>query len=130
MTERVLNGLGLPAGIYRINSGGSPTVFVPNGITADHVESVVYANVVPMAGGYDNILYDDTSNAFVPSGDPNPSPTHFNKDVVAFFDNVLHELFGSAQPVENFPYSIVSSESRANIVDDLTTMKADFFLDE
>lgn len=128
MTERVVNGLGLPAGIYRINVGGDPTVFVPNGITADSVESVVYANVIPVSGGYDCVLYDDSSGKFVPAGNPNPSSTHFNSEVAALFNDILRQIFLGSHHEEEYPYAIVTSESRANIVDDLATMKTDFFL--
>lgn len=127
MTQRVRDGLGLPAGIYRPNESG-PTIFVPNGITNDGIESVVYANVVPVSSGYDAIAYDPNSGVYVPAGKPNPSPTHFNNEVAAYIDDVLHAIFDNAHPEGDFPYLIHPSESRANIVDDLATMKADFSL--
>jgi hypothetical protein len=127
MTQRVRDGLGLPAGFYRINDDG-PTVYVPSGVTADHVESLVCANVVPVSGGFDMVSYDSTNNVFVKAGNPNPSPTHFNREASDFLDNVLHEIFNTAQPESDFPYQIVSSETRANIVDDLETLQADFVL--
>ena len=128
MTQRVRDGLGLPAGFYRLNSS-DPTVFVPNGITADHVESLVYANVVPVSGDrYDMVAFDAESNLFVPAGNPKTSPTGFNFDVNSFMDNVLHAIFDAAHPEGEFPYYLVPSESRANIVDDLATLQADFVL--
>ena len=128
MTQRVRDGLGLPAGLYRMSTGANPTFFVPNGITADQISSLVYANVIPVTGGYDAIEYDADSGVFLPRGNPNPSPTSFNSDVAAFFDDVLHQIFFSAHPDEDFPYAIIPSETRANIVDDITTLKADFSL--
>lgn len=127
MTQRVRNGLGLPAGFYRLNNDG-PTVYVPNGVTADGVESLVCANVVPVSGGYDMVSYDSRNDVFVKTGNPNPSPTHFNQEVATFLDDVLHHIFNAAQPEGDFPYKISASESRANIVDDLDTLKANFEL--
>lgn len=127
MTQRVRDGLGLPAGFYRLNSDG-PTVYVPNGVTADGVESLVCANVVPVSGGYDMVSYDSRNDVFVKAGNPNPSPTHFNQEVATFFDDVLHQIFHTAKPEGDFPYGIGSSESRANIVDDLEDLQADFVL--
>lgn len=129
MTQRVRDGLGLPAGIYRINSGGAPTIFVPNGITADGVESIVMACVVSASGGYDVVLYDDNSGVYVPGGSPSPSPTNFNSDVATTFENTLGVIFIEAHPGGEIPYKITPSESRANIVADLSTMKADFDLE-
>lgn len=128
MTQRVRDGLGLPAGFYRLAADG-PTVFVPNGITADGVESIVYANVVPVSGGrYDWIHYIANSGEFVPYGDPKESPTGFNQEANAFIDDVLHQIFVNANPGGVYPYRTVPSQSRANIVDDLTTLQADFVL--
>lgn len=127
MTQRVRDGLGLPAGIYRINDDG-PTVYVPSGVTADGVESLVCANVVPVSSGYDMVSYDSRENVFVKAGNPNPSPTHFNPEVTIFLEDVLRQIFNTAQPGGNFPYQIGSSQSRANIVDDLETLQADFVL--
>ena len=128
MTERVRQGLGLPAGLYRLTEGGDPTVFVPNGITADGIESVVCANVTPVTGGYDWVSYDAESDVFVPTGNPNPSPTHFNDQATLFFDDILRLIFNAAQPEGDFPYKIAPSVSRANIVDDLASIEADFTL--
>jgi hypothetical protein len=128
MTERIRAGLGLPAGLYRLNESG-PTVYLPNGITADGVESIVYANVVPASDDrYDWVAYDAESGVFVPKGDPRTSPTGFNDEADAFIGDVLRLIFNSAHPEDEFPYSTVPSESRANIVDDLATLKADFVL--
>ena len=127
MTQRVRDGLGLPAGFYRLNDDG-PTVYVPNGVTADGIESLVCANVVAVSGGYDMVSYDSRKDEFVKAGNPNPSPTHFNQEVATFLDDVLHQIFNSAQPEADFPYRIGSSESRANIVDDLEDLEADFVL--
>ena len=126
MTQRVRNGLGLPAGLYRITTGGNPTVYVPNGITADGVESIVYANVIPVSVGYDWVFYDAESGVYVKEGNPNPSPTHYNNETAIFFDDVLRQIFDGAQPTGDFPYSIVTSETRVNIVENLETLKADF----
>lgn len=128
MTQRVRDGLGLPAGFYRLQEGG-PTAFIPNGITADGTDSIVYANVVPVSGDqYDWIAYDAESGVFVPLGDPRPSLTSFNDEANAFIDEVLHQIFRAAHPEENLPYAVVASETLANIVDDLATLKADFVL--
>lgn len=130
MSQRVRDGLGLPAGLYRFNGDDAPTVFVPNGITADDVDSIVYANVIPVSGGnYDLIVWDANTDALVPQGNPHPSPTDFNNEVNALLDDVLHELFRAGQPEGEYPYMTVPSDSRANIVNDLTTLKADFVLD-
>lgn len=129
MTERVRQGQGLPAGLYRLSSGGGdPTFFAPNGITADGVESLIYANVVLVSGGYDIVLYDADSGVFVPAGNPNPSLEGFGNEARAFADDILHQIFYRAQPEEEFPYLLVPSENRANVVDDLATLKADFVL--
>lgn len=128
MTQRVRDGLGLPPGLYRLGEGANPTFYIPNGITADRVDSLVYANVVPVSGGYDLVVYDSDSGVFVLSGNPNPSPTHFNNEAVAFADDMLRLIFNAAQEEVDFPYSLVPSETRANIVDDLATLKADFIL--
>lgn len=129
MTQRVRDGLSLPAGLYRLNEDG-PTAFVPNGITADNVDSIVLANVTPVSGDrYDMVAYDDQSDVFVPSGNPQSSPTHYNSEARTFMDDVLREIFFAAHPEGNFPYFLETSESRANIVDDLTTLKANFYLD-
>lgn len=128
MTQRIRDGLGLPAGLYRANGGG-PVVFVPNGITADRVESIVYADVTPVSGGYDYVVYEPGDDVYIPGGNPNPSATHFNSEIAMFFDNILHDIFNAAQPEGDFPYSIRASDSRANIVDDLATLQVDFFLD-
>jgi len=127
MTQRVRDGLGLPAGFYRISDDG-PTVYVPSGVTADGVESLVCANVVPVSGGFDMVSYDRRNDVFVKAGSPNPSPTHFNQEATAFLDDVLRQIFNTAQTGRDFPYQIGSSESRANIVDDLETLQADFVL--
>ena len=127
MTQRVRDGLGLPAGFYRVNEDG-PTVYVPNGVTADHVESLVCANVVPVSGGYDMVSYDSRNDVFVKAGNPNPSPTHFNQEVATFLDDMLRRIFNTAHPEGDFPYKIGPSKSRANIVDDLETLQADFVL--
>ena len=129
MTQRVRNGLGLPAGLYRTNNE-NPTFFVPNGITADGIESLVYANVVPVSGGnYDLISYDSNADLFVPAGNPQPSPTHFNDEIASFASDVLWEIWIASHSEGDFPYKIVASESRVNIVDDLAAMKADFILE-
>lgn len=128
MTQRVRDGLGLPAGLYRLKEGGGPVVFVPNGITADRIESVVYATVVPMSGGYDIVIYDDNDDLYVPGGDPNPSPTSHNDQAAGFFDDILRQIFNAAQPAGDFPYQIAASDTRAKIVDDLATIKVDFIL--
>ena len=129
MTQRVLDGLGLPAGLYRLNvSGGNPTFYAPNGITADQVDSIILANVLPVTGGYDMVVYDGTSGVFVPAGSPNPSSTDFNLEALAFADDVLRQLFLGAHPEGRFPYSLETSESRANIVGDLAELEADFTL--
>jgi hypothetical protein len=128
MTQRVRDGLGLPAGFYRLQEGG-PTAFIPNGITADGVDSLVCANVVSVSGDrYDWVAYDEQSGVFVPRGDPRPSITSFNDDATAFIDEVLHQIFNAAHPEEDIPYRVVSSGTRANIVDDLATLQADFVL--
>ena len=129
MTQRVRDGLGLPAGFYRLNSD-NPTFYAPNGITADGVESIVYANVVPVSGSrYDWIAYDSNNDLFVPAGNPQPSPTYFNTDANALVDDVLRGIYREAHPEGDYPYSTVPSESRANIVDDLATLKADFVVE-
>lgn len=129
MTERVRQGLGLPAGIYRLSKEEvAPTFFAPNGITADGVASIVCANVVPVSGSYDIVLYDGSSGVFVPGGSTEPSPSSFNHDAWAFADDILHSIFSNAQPEGEFPYSLEESSSRANIVGDLATLKADFIL--
>lgn len=128
MTQRVRDGLGLPAGFYRLGVGAGPTFYLPNGVTADRVDSLVYANVVPVSGGYDLVAYDAVSGVFVLSGSPNPSATHFNDEAVAFADDILRLIFNVAQGEADFPYSLVPSDTRANIVDDLTTLEADFVL--
>ena len=128
MTQRVRDGLGLPAGFYRLQNSG-PTFFVPNGITADHVESLVLANVTPVSGDrYDWVGYDRESDVFVPTGNPQSSPTYWNSEAVAFFDDQLRGIFNTAHPEGDFPYSLETSQSRANIVDDLANLQADFVL--
>lgn len=128
MTQRVRDGLGLPAGLYRAHSG-EPTFFAPNGITADGVESIVIANVTPVSSSrYDWIAYDGESDVYVPSGSPDPSPIAFNENALAFCDDVLRAIFNAAHPTGDFPYSLGTSTSRANIVDDLATLQADFVL--
>ena len=128
MTQRVRDGLGLPAGIYRVDvGGGGPVVYVPNGITADGVESFVCANVVPVSGGYDGIVWDNESDVYALLGNPNPSPTHFNDEFANFFADTLREIFSAAQPGDS-PYFVKASENRANIIADLANMKADFYL--
>lgn len=102
---------------------------MPNGITADGVDSIVYANVVPVSGDrYDWVVWDANNGAFVPEGDPKLSPTGFNNEANAFIDDVLHQIYREAHPEGEYPYSTVPSESRSNIVDDLTTLQADFLL--
>lgn len=129
MTQRVRDGLGLPAGFYRLQDDG-PTFFLPNGITADHVESMVLANVTPVSSNrYDWVAYDRASDVFVPTGNPQSSPTHWNAEAVAVLDDILRAIFGAVHPIEDFPYSLETSQTRANIVDDLATLKADFVLD-
>lgn len=128
MTQRIRNGLGLPAGLYRTNGGG-PVVFVPNGITADGVDSIVYSDVTPVSGGYDYVVYDSVNDRYIRGGNPNPSATHFNKEIAVFFDDILRTIFNAAQPEGDFPYKISASESRAKIVDDLATLQVDFFVD-
>ena len=129
MTQRVRDGLGLPAGLYCLSSGGNnPTFFAPNGITADGVASLLYADVVPVHDGYDFVFYNSESGLFTQSGSTNPSPAAFNNDAVNFADDVLRQIFRSEQPEGEFPYRFETSESRANIVNDLTTLKADFVL--
>lgn len=130
MTQRIRDGLGLPAGIYRINKGGAPTVFVPNGITADGVESIVMANVIAVGDGYDVVIYDDNSDVFAPAGSPAPSPTQFNGEVAEMFADILGGIYIDAHPEGEIPYAVEPSESRANIIDDLATMKADFFINQ
>lgn len=128
MTQRVRDGLGLPAGIYRLHTSG-PTAYVPNGITADGVESIVYANVVPVSGDrYDWVNYNAESGVFVPTGNPQPSPTSFNDDAAGFINEVLREIFFTAHPGVDLPYLVAASDSRVNIVDDLATFRADFIL--
>lgn len=128
MTQRVRDGLGLPAGFYRLSSN-APTFFAPNGITADGVDSIVYANVTPVSGDrYDLVSYDSEAGVLVPTGNPQSSPTYFNDEANAMVDEVLHQIFGDAQPEGDYPYRTVPSASRVNIVDDLATLKADFVL--
>ena len=129
MTQRIRDGLGLPAGLYRLNVAGSyPTFYAPNGITADRINSVIYANVIPVTGGYDFVVYDGTSGKFSKEGTPNPSSTHFNQEALNFADDILRRIFFDAHPEEEFPYSLEPSDSRANIVGDLETLQADFVL--
>lgn len=129
MTQRVIDGLGLPAGLYRLNiSGRNPTFYAPNGITADGVDSIILANVVPVTDEYDMVVYDGTSGVFAPAGSPDPSSTHFNQEALAFADDMLRQIFRSAHPEGEIPYALETSESRANIVGDLATLKADFTL--
>lgn len=127
MTQRVREGMGLPAGLYRLSSDDTaPTFFAPNGITADSVASLVYANVVPVSDGYDLVLYN--REGFIPSGSQNPSPTAFNDEALTFANDVLRQIFRDAQPEGDIPYKLETSESRANIIDDLETLQADFVL--
>ena len=128
MTQRIRDGLGLPAGLYRLGKGANPTFYLPNGATADNVESLVLANVVPVDGGYDMVAYDGDSGVFAKSGSPNPSPTHFNGEAVAFADDIIRQIFNTAHPGADFPYLLAPSDTRANIVDNLETLQADFVL--
>lgn len=129
MTQRVRSGLGLPAGLYRLQAAGrSPTFFAPQGITADGVASIIYANVIQVNDAYDNVLYDGNSGVFVAGGSSAASPAGFNDEAVAFAEDVLRLIFNDAQPQGVFPYSLETSTSRANIVGDLATLEADFTL--
>ena len=106
-----------------------PTFFAPNGITADGVSSLIYANVVPVEGGYDRVFYNsETGSLTRGGGSASPSPAAFNTETVNFADEVLRQIFRSAQPEGEFPYRFETSESRANIVNDLANLKADFIL--
>lgn len=129
MTQRVKDGLGLPAGLYRLEASGiTPTFFAPNGITADGVASIIYANVISINGSYEKVNYDGDSGVFVAEGSPAASPAAFNNEAVDFVDDVLHQIFNEAQPGIDLPYTFEASTSRANIVVDLATLEADFTL--
>ena len=82
-----------------------------------------------MSGGYDMVIYDNGDDLYVPYGNPNPSPYHFNPEALAFAEDILRRIFIEAQPEGDFPYTLEPSESRANIVDDLATLQANFVLD-
>lgn len=128
MTQRVRDGLGLPAGLYCLSiAGTNPTFFAPNGITPDGVASLIYANVVPVSDNYDFVMYNPETG-FAQSGSQDPSPAAFNNEAVNFADDVLRQIFREAQPEGEFPYAFETSDSRANIVDDLDTLKANFEL--
>lgn len=130
MTQRVRSGLGLPAGLYRLEADGrTPTFFAPRGITADGVASIIYANVIPVNDVYDNVWYDGVSGVFIRGESSGaPSPAGFNEEALNYADDVLHQIFDNAQPQGVFPYSFETSTSRAHIVDDLATLEADFTL--
>lgn len=129
MTQRVRDGLGLPAGFYRLGvDGTTPTFYAPNGITADGIASLVYANVVPVEGGYDSVMYDSRDSSFITTGSSNPSPAYFNNEALNFADDIIRSIFRDAHPEVNMPYTLETSDSRANIVGDLETLVADFTL--
>ena len=129
MTQRVRDGLGLPAGLYRLSdSGFNPTFYAPNGITADNVDSMILANVIPVTGGFDFVVYDGSSGVFAPAGAANPSSTFFNQEALAFADDIIRQIFVEAHPGGEVPYSFETSASRANIVGDLANLEADFTL--
>ena len=88
------------------------------------------ANVIDLGAGYDVVVYDDNNNKFAPAGSPAPSPTKSNGEVAAMFSDILGGIYINAHPEGKIPYAIKPSESRANIIDDLATMKADFFINQ
>ena len=129
MTQRVQAGLGLPAGLYCLGTNDTgPTFYAPNGITADGVPSIILANVVQVVNGYDSVAYNGATHVFFKYGSPNPSPYNFNGEAMAFAEDVIRQIFNTAQPEGEFPYSFETSSSRANIVGDLDTLVADFTL--
>lgn len=129
MTQRVRDGLGLPAGLYCLGTGDTgPTFYAPNGITADGVPSIILANVVQVVNGYDSVAYNGATHVFFEYGSPNPSPYHFNGEAYAFADDIIRQIFRAAHPEGEYPYSLEQSSSRANIVGDLDTLVADFTL--
>lgn len=127
MTERVRQGQGLPAGMYIIK-GYSRTFYLPNGVTADNVASIVVAVVTPVNQGY-GWVYSNGDEGFISQGE-SPSSTDYNDEATAMCDDVLHQIWGlDHEDFSTFPYSLETSRSYAHIVDDLSTLQADFFFD-
>lgn len=127
MTQRVRDGLGLPAGLYRVR-GVAPTFYVPNGITADNVASIVVAVVTPVEQQY-AWVYSNGNEGFIAQGEGD-SLTYFNNESVEMCSDVLHQIWSlDHEDYSTFPYNLETSSSYARVINDLSTLQAEFFLD-